>query len=166
VHTDREQPVDKDALRAAIEEARTFTIDSWFVFAPALMYARRIYNDPNATQAEVYEATSNLNAALRGLVRRNPENPDDVTRYNVLVIDVSGSMWGAPMQAARSATQRFVDAALGASGTNYVAIVAFGGRATIRSEFTNIYYHSLGCYSLSIVSVAYHVPFLYLYIYL
>ena len=60
-----------------------------------------------------------------------------IIRYNILVIDVSGSMAGEPIVAARIAAQRFVDAALTANGINYVAIVAFGQTATLRAGFTN-----------------------------
>jgi len=57
-------------------------------------------------------------------------------RYNVLVVDLSGSMGGAPIRALREASQRFVDIALNASGTNYIAIVAFSNSATLRADFT------------------------------
>lgn len=60
----------------------------------------------------------------------------NIVRYNVLVIDVSGSMAGTPIHYARVAAQRFVDAALAANGTNYVAIVAFGASGSIRQNFT------------------------------
>ena len=57
-------------------------------------------------------------------------------RYNVLVIDVSGSMAGTPMVQTRIAAQRFVDAALEAEGINYVAIVSFGSSETVLQGFT------------------------------
>ena len=67
--------------------------------------------------------------------------PTYTVRYNILVIDVSGSMLGRPMDAARASAQRFVDAALLHANnnpfvTNYVAIVAFGASATVRANFT------------------------------
>ena len=70
-------------------------------------------------------------------VELNESDTAAIIRYNVLVIDVSGSMRGLPMQSTQIAAQRFVDAALGANGTNYVAIVSYASSATLRSGFTD-----------------------------
>ena len=97
---------DKSELIAAIEEARipegagarTYTFDSWSVFALALMNARLINNDANATQTEINEATRNLNEALRGLVRRYPEAVTVepmivINNQDVILLHSDGTLW-------------------------------------------------------------------------
>ena len=68
-------------------------------------------------------------------------NPNEIIRYNTLIIDVSGSMGsntapGSPMVVARESTMHFMEAAMAAPGRNYVAIVAFGSSASVRLDFT------------------------------
>lgn len=46
-------------------------------------------------------------------------------RDTVLLLDVSGSMWGTPISVMKSAAKKFCDSVLNASGINRVAIVAF-----------------------------------------
>ena len=76
-------------------------------------------------------------ASLADFAELNEPHTSAITRYNVLVIDVSGSMQGIPMQSTRIAAQRFVDSALNANGTNYVAIVTYANRANLQAGFTN-----------------------------
>ena len=62
-------------------------------------------------------------------------------RYSVLVLDVSGSMWGEPIEALKDASKSFceqvLDSSKGYDKSNYVAIVTFDTYADILCEFTN-----------------------------
>ena len=78
-----EEPVVKDALNAAIEEAEKrvetdYTAESWANFARALENAKTVAADENADQTAVDEATALLNEAMGALVAAEP--PADVDR--------------------------------------------------------------------------------------
>lgn len=78
-----EEPVVKDALNAAIEEAEKrvetdYTAESWANFARALENAKIVAADENADQTAVDEATALLNEAMGALVAAEP--PADVDR--------------------------------------------------------------------------------------
>jgi len=62
---------------------------------------------------------------------------DNTIRYSVLILDGSGSMSGAPINAQRIAAEKFCDALLSASGTNYVAIVKIDSSASKLCDFTD-----------------------------
>ncbi|MCL2426111.1 MAG: hypothetical protein FWD05_07215, partial [Oscillospiraceae bacterium] len=71
-----QQPVvDRDALRGAIADAESrvqanYTPASWLRLTAPLNQARSMYNNANATQAQVNTATNNLITALNNLVVR------------------------------------------------------------------------------------------------
>ena len=65
------------------------------------------------------------------------ETKTGISRYTVLVIDVSGSMRGTPMTTLKSAANKFCDDILKADGDNYVAIVEYATSASILSNFTD-----------------------------
>jgi pimeloyl-ACP methyl ester carboxylesterase len=58
-------------------------------------------------------------------------------RYTVLVLDRSGSMYGTPLSAMKTAATNFCDAVLKAEGNNYVAVVAYDTSAGILSDFVS-----------------------------
>lgn len=60
-------------------------------------------------------------------------------RYNVLIIDRSGSMRGTPMARVKKAANRFAKTVLSADGTNYVAVVTLGSKAETSCKFTTSY---------------------------
>ncbi|NLW41098.1 MAG: S8 family serine peptidase, partial [Tissierellia bacterium] len=67
------KPADKSQLKAKIEEAekleeRLYTKESWEIFAQALADAKRVFENEEATQAEVDQALENLRNAIEGLV--------------------------------------------------------------------------------------------------
>lgn len=84
-------PVNKDGLKAVIEAAKAikpsgYTDDSYQALQQALQNAQAVYDNPDATQEEVDNASSELGAKLRALVasgggsdEENPggSNPDD-----------------------------------------------------------------------------------------
>ncbi len=60
-------------------------------------------------------------------------------RYNVLVLDISGSMKGSPDAAQKAAAKRFCSKVLSTSGDNYVAIVSLNSSSKIVCGFTSNY---------------------------
>jgi hypothetical protein len=81
-------PVNRTYLGRAITEAGTrvqanYTAASWATFAAALEAARSVYNNPNATQAEINQALQALETAMAGLVRvQLPPTPcEDCEEY-------------------------------------------------------------------------------------
>lgn len=52
------------------------------------------------------------------------ENQAEFERYNVLILDTSGSMWGNPMSAQKEASKKFIDALFDADGANGLRIIA------------------------------------------
>lgn len=64
---------------------------------------------------------------------------NNVTRYSVLVLDVSGSMSGTPLNAMKQAAQKFCSSILNGSGKNYVGIVSYSSSATNKCQFTDDY---------------------------
>ena len=66
--------VDKSALSTAIKEAEAlnadeYTEESWAAVETALADAKAVYDNPEATQVEVDEATAALNAAIDRLAK-------------------------------------------------------------------------------------------------
>lgn len=64
---------DKTELKDFIDECSTFSPDiytpsSWEVFQNALVHAKAVYDNPNATQEDVDEAYASLKNALEGLI--------------------------------------------------------------------------------------------------
>lgn len=59
------------------------------------------------------------------------------SRYTVLILDGSGSMYGTPASVQKEAAIKFCDAILSASGNNYVAIVKLGNNSSKICDFTN-----------------------------
>ncbi len=73
--------VNKRKLAEAIAEARRkneedYTEESWKPFEVALDIAIEVNEDNEATQREINQALSELNARMNGLVKREGENPD------------------------------------------------------------------------------------------
>lgn len=92
-----EEPVVKDALNAAIEEAEKrvetdYTAESWAEFARALENAKSVAADENADQTAVDEATALLNEAMGALVAAEPEPPveTDKTALAALIAEAEG----------------------------------------------------------------------------
>jgi hypothetical protein len=124
--------VDKTALEGLIAEAdeldsSTYTQDSWTDFVAALSAAKTVSADEDATQAEVDEAASSLQAAIDDLVELPPAI--DKTLLSSLIAEVeafdpsdytedSWSAFADALSAAKSveadydATQEQVDAAI------------------------------------------------------
>ena len=58
-------------------------------------------------------------------------------RYSVLVLDISGSMYGEPLAAQKTAAVKFCESLLNADGENYVAIITFETSVRTVSDFSN-----------------------------
>ncbi|MBQ7580229.1 MAG: VWA domain-containing protein [Clostridia bacterium] len=68
----------------------------------------------------------------------SPNASKKITRYNVLVLDMSGSMDGEPLKQLKIGCKKFVDDLFTKSGDdNYVAIVTFSSSASIKLSFSN-----------------------------
>lgn len=63
--------------------------------------------------------------------------PTDGTRYTVLAIDLSGSMRGTPLDAAKKSAKKFCAAMMSSEGKNYIAIIFYESSAKIECEFTD-----------------------------
>ncbi len=90
-----EEPVVKDALNAAIEEAEKrvetdYTAESWANFARALENAKIVAADENADQTAVDEATALLNEAMGALVAAEPPADVDRTALEALIAEAEG----------------------------------------------------------------------------
>jgi hypothetical protein len=66
-----------------------------------------------------------------------PSASSTITRYTVLVLDVSGSMYGTPLQVLKTAANKFCEIVLQASGQNYVAIVTYSDSAATIINFSS-----------------------------
>lgn len=60
-------------------------------------------------------------------------------RYNVLILDASGSIKGQPHNSQKLAAKRFCKKVLETKGSNYVSIVAMNSSPTLVCKFTNNY---------------------------
>lgn len=60
-------------------------------------------------------------------------------RYNVLILDTSGSIKGQPHNSQKLAAKRFCKKVLETKGSNYVSIVAMNSSPTLVCKFTNNY---------------------------
>lgn len=94
---DVDEPVVKDALNAAIEEAEKrveadYTAESWADFARALENAKTVAADENAEQTAVDEATALLNEAMGALEAAQPTPPEeaDKTALQALIEEANG----------------------------------------------------------------------------
>lgn len=58
-------------------------------------------------------------------------------RYNVLILDASGSMKGTPNSGQKLAAKRFCQKVLSTSGNNYVAVIALNSSPKTLCSFTN-----------------------------
>ena len=75
-----ETPVNKDNLKAALEAAKEigpngYTEESYAALQQAIQKAQEVYDNPDATQADVDNAASELGEALRGLVEDSGNEP-------------------------------------------------------------------------------------------
>ncbi len=64
------------------------------------------------------------------------DEPLATARYTVLVLDTSGSMKGAPMEALKGAAKKFVEQVMAARGQNYVGIVKYSDYGQNVAQFT------------------------------
>lgn len=62
---------------------------------------------------------------------------ETLTRYTVLVLDTSGSMYGTAMSVAKKAAVKFCESVLKAAGTNYVAVVKLNTNPSVACTFTS-----------------------------
>lgn len=60
-----------------------------------------------------------------------------VSRYSVLILDISGSMWGTPLSKQKEAAVKFCESVLAADGDNYVALVMLDSSSYLGMGFTN-----------------------------
>ena len=63
--------------------------------------------------------------------------PEEGIRYTVLAIDLSGSMSGTPLNAAKKSAKKFCAAMMSSEGKNYIAIISYKSSAQINLEFTD-----------------------------
>lgn len=61
------------------------------------------------------------------------------SRYNVLILDASGSMKGTPDSGQKKAAKRFCQKVLSTEGNNYVAVVALNSSPVLVQNFTDNY---------------------------
>ena len=61
------------------------------------------------------------------------------SRYNVLILDASGSMKGTPASGQKTAAKRFCQKVLSTEGNNYVAVVALNSSPILVQNFTDNY---------------------------
>ena len=71
---------------------------------------------------------------LVSVVRRSTTK---TTRYNVLILDTSGSMKGTSLNKEKEAAKRFCQTVLSSDGNNYLAVVTLNSLSTVLCEFTN-----------------------------
>ena len=84
-----EEPVTKDDLKAAIDEARkeredSYTSESWSEFADAIAGAETIYEKEDATEEQYREALKALEAAKSNLVLIPEKEKYKILKINVL----------------------------------------------------------------------------------
>lgn len=60
----------------------------------------------------------------------------DISRYTVLVLDDSGSMYGKPLDTLKAAAKTFCDQVLKADGQNYVSVVSYSSEAYTECGFS------------------------------
>lgn len=96
----------------------------------ALSISGQVYETSNSVSGQVYETSNSVSGQVFA-------TSNSVKRYTVLVLDVSGSMYGTPIAALRTAASNFCQQVLEADGENYVAIVTYHDYAEVRCEFTN-----------------------------
>lgn len=77
--------------------------------------------------------------SLECLVSVLKKTTSAISRYNVLILDASGSMRGQPDTSQKIAAKRFCSKVLSTSGKNYVAVVAMSNSAKKMCGFTNNY---------------------------
>lgn len=95
---ERPDSVDKTVLQQVIAAAQAlnqadYTADSWAAFASALDDAKAVEADAQATQVDVYRATSALRQAMAGLVKASnePSQPDSSIQEPVSSQDPAAS---------------------------------------------------------------------------
>ena len=64
---------------------------------------------------------------------------NSTSRYNVLILDASGSMKGTPASGQKTAAKRFCQKVLSTEGNNYVAVVALNSSPVVVQGFTDNY---------------------------
>lgn len=58
-------------------------------------------------------------------------------RYNVLILDTSGSMSGKPLKREKEAAKRFCKTILNSDGSNYLAVITMNSSSNVLCGFTN-----------------------------
>ena len=86
----------------------------------------------SAVISAVYDGTM-----LECIVSVIKNSTSTTARYNVLIMDCSGSMKGTPLKRAKKAAIRFSNAILKADGKNYVALISLGSSSKVVCGFTS-----------------------------
>ena len=86
----------------------------------------------SAVISAVYDGT-----VMECIVSVINKSTSKTARYNVLIMDCSGSMKGTPMTRSKKAAIRFSKAILKADGNNYVALVSLNSSSKVVCGFTS-----------------------------
>lgn len=78
-------------------------------------------------------------ATIECLISVVKKTESSTYRYNVLILDTSGSMAGTPDSYQKTAAKRFCSKILKTSGKNYVAIVSLNSSSNVVCGFSNDY---------------------------
>lgn len=78
-----------------------------------------------------------FNASAMANASGATKSGDNSPRYNVLVLDSSGSMDGRPQEAQKEAARKFCNTMLASSGNSFTAIVIINSSSKLLQDFTN-----------------------------
>lgn len=76
-------------------------------------------------------------SSVECLVSVVKKSTNQTTRYNVLILDTSGSMSGESLKKEKEAAKRFCKTILASDGNNYLAVVTLNYSARVLCNFTN-----------------------------
>lgn len=107
----------------------------------------------NLSKINIFATEKNVTSMSENIVPyfiQKQNTSKDKLRYTVLILDISGSMYGTPISNEKIAAQKFCSSMLESDGSNYIAIIAYSDSVhlicdytdniqTLTSSFDNIY---------------------------
>lgn len=78
-------------------------------------------------------------SSVECLVSVVAKTTEEITRYNVLILDVSGSVRGKALKREKEAAKRFCKTVLQGAGNNYLALVTLSDAGKVACNFTRDY---------------------------
>lgn len=125
--------ISQSAMTVKIGESVRLTVNKtgtmWISSNPAVASVDQMGNVTGKTKGSAVITASDSESSAECVVSVVADTTSVITRYNVMIIDTSGSVKGKPFATLKQAAKKFAQTVLKADGKNYVAVVALNNQS-------------------------------------